>query len=75
MKSNYIKMETLKKYIRENKVARSHDAYQRGYYGVNEKPRVEKYKGKFGTGYILHERARNTSNYHVITYYLRNKNV
>lgn len=73
MKSNYIKVETLKKYIREKRVKLSHNAYQLGYYGVTKKRRVEKYKGKFGTGYILHERSKNTYGYHLITYYLIQK--
>lgn len=50
-----------------------HGAYARGY--VSRKPnapvRVDPYKGRFGEGFIVHLPCYDSTQYHRITYYIK----
>lgn len=46
-----------------------HTAYARGYHTIKEDT-IEPYAGRFGKGYKVHYHANNTTQYHMISYYI-----
>lgn len=48
-----------------------HSAYRRGYLSRRSGPKVEEYKGRFGTGYIVVYPRWETTQYVLIEYYIK----
>lgn len=46
-----------------------HTSYARGYHTVKENT-IEPYVGRFGKGYKVHYHANNTTQYHMVSYYI-----
>lgn len=55
--------------MEERKLKYHHSSYAQGYIRVNNEWE-EPYKGKFGEGIKRHERAHNTTRYHVVEYWI-----
>lgn len=46
-----------------------HTSYARGYHTVKEDT-IEPYNGRFGKGYKVHYHANNTTQFHLVSYYI-----
>ena len=57
--------------VKVGSIIELHTAYTRGYMSRKQDHTApEPYNGKFGRGYTVERPARNTNNYHYITYYI-----
>lgn len=78
-----MKLESLKKGVREGRYILHHSAVARGYCPVYNHNAIEPYNGRYGSGYIVHEASRRPSiqwgyrsdSYHRIFYYIRVNNI
>jgi hypothetical protein len=63
--------KTIKEAMEKNGCHRHHTSYVRTYVSRKTNGYVEKYKGKFGEGYVHVEPNRDSTQYSFITYYVR----
>ena len=61
----------VKKDLLEKGFAVHHVAYSRGYFPRKVACKVETYCGRFGSGFKVHENARNSSRFHYVTYFIK----
>ena len=66
-----INLSTLQTMVKDKLLVYSHTASRRGYVSRALAGRVEFYKGRFGTGYIVARPRWGTTNYVYIDYYIK----
>lgn len=55
----------------EKNYTEHHTSYARGYVSVKASPIIESYKGKFGEGYRVLKHNPNSTQYMIVTYFIR----
>lgn len=51
-----------------------HSALKAGYVSRKSDGYVTSYRGRFGTGYLVHKPNWKSSNYHIVDYYIKEDN-
>lgn len=64
------KVKTVEQIERDNKLYPHHSAWSRGYVSRKNSGWCEEYKGRFGAGYKVHRPTRESTQYHIVEYYV-----